>query len=105
VSAAALFVMIGARPRTDWLPDTIECDQWGYVMTGEDAIEAKAARGLHLPPGREFKMFETCVRGVFAIGDARHGAVKRVASAVGEGSVVVRQVLEAMETEPVRTPA
>ena len=102
VSSAALFVMIGARPRTDWLPDTIECDQWGYVMTGNDAIQAKVARGLQPAPGREFKMFETCVRGVFAIGDVRHGAVKRVASAVGEGSVVIRQVLEALETEPAR---
>ena len=102
VSAAALFVMIGAHPRTDWLPDTIECDQWGYVMTGADAIEAKAARGLHPPAGREFKMFETCVRGVFAIGDLRHGAVKRVASAVGEGSVVIRQVLEAIESDTVK---
>jgi thioredoxin reductase (NADPH) len=105
VSAAALFVMIGARPRTDWLPDTIECDQWGYVMTGPDAIEAKAARGLHPPPGREFKMFETCVRGVFAIGDVRHGAVKRVASAVGEGSVVIREVLESLESEPPKAAA
>ncbi len=99
VPAAALFVMIGARPRTDWLPDTIECDQWGYVMTGPDAIDAKAARGLHPPPGREFQPFETCVRGVFAVGDLRHGALKRVASAVGEGSAVVRQVLEYLEAE------
>jgi thioredoxin reductase (NADPH) len=96
VPAAALFVMIGARPRTDWLPETIECDDWGYVMTGPDAIAAKRSRGF-APPTHPFQPLETCMPGVFAVGDVRHGAVKRVASAVGEGSVVVRQVLEYLE--------
>jgi thioredoxin reductase (NADPH) len=96
VPAAALFVMIGARPHTDWLPDEIECDDWGYVMTGPDAIESKRKKG-YPPPTHPYQMLETCVPGVFAVGDARHGAVKRVASAVGEGSVVVRQVLEYLE--------
>jgi thioredoxin reductase (NADPH) len=94
VDAAALFVMIGARPRTDWLPAAIERDQWGYVMTGPDAIQARQEQGLEVPAGRIVQPFETCVPGVFAVGDLRHGAVKRVASAVGEGSVVVRQVFE-----------
>jgi thioredoxin reductase (NADPH) len=94
VDAGALFIMIGARPRTDWLPDDIELDDLGYVKTGEDAIEAKRARNLEVPPGRVFQPLETCVPGVFAIGDLRHKAMKRVASAVGEGSVVVRQVLD-----------
>jgi thioredoxin reductase (NADPH) len=96
VPAAALFVMIGAHPRTDWLPDEIECDKWGYVMTGTDAVEAKGAKG-HPPPTYAYQPLETCIPGVFAIGDVRHGAVKRVAAAVGEGSVVVRQVLEHLE--------
>ena len=106
VPAAALFVMIGARPRTDWLPDAIERDQWGYVMTGPDAIQAKQEQGLEVPAGRTFHQFETCVPGVFAVSDLRHGAAKRVASAVGEGSVVVRQVLEYFEAtapRPVET--
>lgn len=94
VPAGGLFVMIGARPRTDWLPDDIEVDELGYVKTGPDAIEAKRSRGLPIPEDRVFEPLETCVPGVFAIGDLRHKAIKRVASAVGEGSVVVRQVLD-----------
>jgi thioredoxin reductase (NADPH) len=100
VPAGALFVMIGARPHTDWLPEVIERDQWGYVMTGRDAINAKLEQGLEVPPGRHFQEFETCVPGVFAVGDLRHGAVKRVASAVGEGSIVVRQVLDYFDGAP-----
>ncbi len=102
VSAGALFVMIGARPRTDWLPDGIELDERGYVKTGPDAIEAKQKRNLAVPPDRDFKPLETCLPGVFAIGDLRHKAVKRVASAVGEGSVVVRQVLEYLAEQDAR---
>ena len=75
VSADAVFVLIGARPHTDWLPDVIERDEHGFVVTGG---------GAH--------MFETSLPGVFAIGDVRAGSVKRVASAVGEGSVVIQQV-------------
>jgi thioredoxin reductase (NADPH) len=97
VSAAALFVMIGAHPHTDWLPDWIERDDWGYVKTGSDAIEAKQDKGIGATP-RAYQEFETCVPGVFAVGDLRHGASKRVASAVGEGSVVVRQVLTYLES-------
>jgi thioredoxin reductase (NADPH) len=99
VDAAALFVMIGARPHTDWLPDVIERDQWGYVITGDEAIKVKREQGFELPD-RPFQPYETCVPGVFAVGDLRHGAVKRVASAVGEGSVVVRQVLDYLEGAP-----
>jgi thioredoxin reductase (NADPH) len=94
--AAALFVMIGARPNTKWLPGEIELDEWDYVMTGPEAIAAKAAKG-YPEPRHKFKDFETCVPGVFAVGDLRHGAAKRVASAVGEGSVVVRQILEYLD--------
>jgi thioredoxin reductase (NADPH) len=104
VAAAALFVMIGAHPHTDWLPDWIERDDWGYVRTGADAIEAKQNRGIG-PAGRAYQEFETCVPGVFAVGDLRHGASKRVASAVGEGSVVVRQVLTHLESSSPATEA
>jgi thioredoxin reductase (NADPH) len=106
VSAGGLFVLIGAHPRTDWLPEDIEVDEQGYVKTGPEAIAAKAERNLAVPEGRTFHPLETCVPGVFAIGDLRHSAVKRVASAVGEGSVVVRQVLEYLaEQEEQGTPA
>ena len=68
------------------------------MKTGRDAIEAKREKGYG-EPSRHFGEFETCVPGVFAVGDLRHGGVKRVASAVGEGSAVVRQVLEFLEGE------
>lgn len=95
VDADALFVLIGARPGTEWLPEQIQRDEWGYVLTGRDADEGcvdHAIRGERnpRPPGRQ--MLETSLPGVFAVGDVRHGAVKRVASAVGEGSVVIQQV-------------
>ncbi|MDQ3379896.1 MAG: FAD-dependent oxidoreductase [Actinomycetota bacterium] len=75
VPADALFILIGAEPNTGWLPAEIARDDRGFVLTGA---------GEHV--------FETSVRGVFAIGDVRSGSVKRVASAVGEGSVVIQQV-------------
>ncbi|HWM63263.1 MAG TPA: FAD-dependent oxidoreductase [Solirubrobacterales bacterium] len=86
VAADALFVMIGARPGTEWLPPEVERDEWGYVLTGVDLDgEGSADRRSH-------PMGETSLPRVFAVGDVRHGSVKRVASAVGEGSVVIQQV-------------
>jgi thioredoxin reductase (NADPH) len=99
VDAAAVFVMIGAVPHKSWLPEDIELDDWGYVKTGRDAIEAKRLKGFG-PPSHGYGEFETCVPGVFAVGDLRHGGVKRVASAVGEGSAVVRQILEFLDAGP-----
>jgi len=88
VGADALFILIGAEPFTDWLPDEIECDPWGYVLTGADVQQgARAASGRPLP-------YETSMLGVFAAGDVRHSSVKRVASAVGEGSAAIRSVHE-----------
>ena len=87
VEAAALFVLIGARPHTAWLPGSIERDRWGYVMTGPDLT---GDWPLERPP----LMHETSEPGVFAVGDVRHGAMKRVAAAVGQGSVVIQQVHE-----------
>jgi thioredoxin reductase (NADPH) len=86
-AAAALFVLIGASPRTDWLPARIERDKWGYVLTGPDLEHSQAVDRTPL-------MLETCVPGIFAVGDVRRRSVKRVASAVGEGSVVIQQVHE-----------
>jgi len=83
--AAGLFILIGAEPHTNWLPDAVQRDPSGYVLTGTD----RPGRGTSSQPA---SLFETTVRGVFAVGDVRHGSVKRVASAVGEGAVVVRHV-------------
>ena len=84
--ADGMFVMIGAEPRTDWLPEAVERDKHGFVLTGADA----AGHGWMIE--RKPHPYETTVPGVFAVGDVRSGSVKRVASAVGEGSVVVSQL-------------
>jgi thioredoxin reductase (NADPH) len=86
VSATAVFVLIGAEPRTDWLRDVVELDERGYVLTGDDVPQPA------WPGSRPPLPFETNVPGVFAAGDVRYGSVKRVAGAVGEGSVTVGSV-------------
>jgi thioredoxin reductase (NADPH) len=83
----SLFVMIGASPHTDWLPWEVERDPHGFLSTGTDA-----ARSDRWKPAREPYPHETTVPGLFAVGDVRCGSVKRVASAVGEGSVVVSEI-------------
>jgi thioredoxin reductase (NADPH) len=90
VDADALFVMIGARPGTEWLPPVIERDEWGYVLTGTD---------LESGDGFSPRLGETSLSRVFAVGDVRHGSVKRVASAVGEGSIVIQQVHHYLQAE------
>src|SRR5829696_3039124 len=91
VDASALFLLIGARPRTEWLPEAIERDEQGYVVTGA-ALTARGNSPQRWPLERAPLSLETSVPGVFAVGDVRSGAVKRVASAVGEGSIVVSEV-------------
>ena len=95
--AAALFVLIGARPHTDWLPEVVERDKWGFLLTGPDL-----AREDGWPLERPAVTCETNVPGLFAVGDVRHGSVKRVASAVGEGSVVIPQVGDYLASRPQR---
>jgi thioredoxin reductase (NADPH) len=91
VPAAALFVLIGAEPCTDWLPEEVERDEKGYVITGTDLLHGgRSPEGW--PLARAPLILETSVPGVFAVGDVRHGSTKRVASAVGEGSIVIRLV-------------
>jgi thioredoxin reductase (NADPH) len=85
VDADGLFLMIGARPHTEWLPPEIDRDARGFVVTGTDLRDAHAS-----PLDRSPFLLETSMPGVFAAGDARHGSVKRVASAVGEGSVAIQ---------------
>jgi thioredoxin reductase (NADPH) len=91
VPAAALFVLIGAEPHTGWLPQGIQRDRWGFIVTGTDLLQDGS-----LPPRwtleRPPLLFESSMPGVFAVGDVRHGSVKRVAAAVGEGSVAIRLV-------------
>jgi thioredoxin reductase (NADPH) len=102
VSADALFLMIGAAPRTDWLPPEIRRDAQGFVLTGRDLLEAEA-----WPLAREPLLLETSMPGVFAAGDIRHGSVKRVASAVGEGSVAIQLLHQYFADDPMsqREPA
>jgi thioredoxin reductase (NADPH) len=89
----AVFVFIGTRPRSDWLPADVRRDQKGFVLTGRDLMTG----GTYAPVWKERReplSLETSVPGVFAAGDIRAGAMNRVASAVGEGSMVVRFVHE-----------
>jgi thioredoxin reductase (NADPH) len=93
VPAAGLFVLIGAEPFTGWLPQAVGRDRWGFILIGPDTTEAWAQK-------RAAFLSETSLPGVFAAGDARHGSVKRVASAVGEGSIAIRQVHEYLALAP-----
>jgi thioredoxin reductase (NADPH) len=91
VQAAGLFLLIGARPHTDWLPPEVERDDWGYLLTGSELVRSgRLVEGW--PLERAPLTMETSLPGVFAVGDVRLGSTKRVASAVGEGSVVVEQL-------------
>ena len=91
--ADAMFVFIGTRPRNDWLPSNVLRDAKGFVLTGRDLMAHEAYSRTWKQP-REPLLLETSVPGVFAAGDLRSGAMNRVASAVGEGSMVVRLVHE-----------
>ena len=90
LAARHLFVMTGASPKTDWLSGCVSLDKKGFVLTGRDLEGASAP--IPWPLSRPPHMLETSLPGVFVVGDARSGNVKRVASAVGEGSIVVSLV-------------
>ena len=91
VPATAVFVLIGAEPRTQWLPDGIERDGGGFVVTGTDLLVG--GRPPESWPLRRLPMLlESSLPGVFAVGDVRRGSVKRVAAAVGEGSIAIRLI-------------
>ena len=81
VDTRAVFIMVGAAPNTEWLSGLVKLDPKGYVITGAPAQAASSPYATSLP-------------GVFAVGDVRAGSVKRVASSVGEGSVVISKVWE-----------
>ena len=98
VPAAALVVLIGAHPHTEWLPDEVTRDEWGYIATGPDATG--------WPLERQPLPLETSLPGVFAAGDVRSRAVKRVASAAGSGALAVSDVHTYLALEPAaRWPA
>ncbi len=89
VPANAMFIFIGALPRTDWLANLIERDERGFILTGPDLLRnGERPKGWTLD--RDPFLLEANVPGIFAVGDVRHGSVKRVASGVGEGSVAVQ---------------
>jgi thioredoxin reductase (NADPH) len=89
VQAESLFVFIGAAPRTDWLPEAILRDEKGFILAGPD-LRREGRLPQEWKEDREPFLLETSVPGVFVAGDVRHGSVKRVASAVGEGSIAVQ---------------
>ena len=93
VEATAMFVFIGAQPCTDWLDGLVERDGHGFILTATSLMrDGKRPPGW--TPARHPGLLETSVPGVFAVGDVRHGSVKRVASGVGEGSVAIQFVHE-----------
>jgi thioredoxin reductase (NADPH) len=99
VPADALFLMIGARPNTDWLPAEILRDAGGFIRTG-----ATLAGEPGWEPARAPFSLETSMPGVFAVGDVRNGSMSRVAAAVGEGSIAVRLVHELFAAERLGAP-
>jgi thioredoxin reductase (NADPH) len=89
IETDALFLFIGASPHTGWLRGCVQLDSKGFVLTGNAVVKAELDRTVWDAAGREPGLLETSLPGVFAAGDARAGSVKRVASAVGEGSMSV----------------
>jgi thioredoxin reductase (NADPH) len=97
LSTGGLFIFIGAQPRTNWLSDVVATDTNGFILTGpnltmmrKDGHTNERPKGWNLD--REPFLLETSVPGIFAAGDVRYGSIKRVASGVGEGSIVVQFV-------------
>ncbi|MGD1071350.1 MAG: FAD-dependent oxidoreductase [Bryobacteraceae bacterium] len=91
VPAAGLFIFIGASPRTGWLDGVLPMDERGFILTGP-YLSKDRSRPKGWPLDRDPYLLETAIPGVFAAGDVRHNSVKRVASGVGEGSIVVQMV-------------
>lgn len=96
VHASALLVLISAVPHTDWLPPHISRDGYGFILTGSDLSGGNPAASR--TPPRPLRL-ETSMPGVFAAGDVRHDSVKRVASAVGEGSIAATQMIQYLQEQ------
>ncbi|MGD8934232.1 MAG: FAD-dependent oxidoreductase, partial [Gammaproteobacteria bacterium] len=97
VPADAIFIFIGAVPSTGMIMDLVERDAAGFIITGQDLMR-NGRRPLNWKPKRDPFLLETSVPGIFAAGDVRHGVVRRVASAVGQGAVAVSFVHKYLET-------
>ena len=92
-----MFVFIGQQPRTEWLEGSVLRDEYGFVLTGSNLLtEGKPPAGWGL--AREPFLLESSMPGVFCAGDVRHRSVKRIASAVGEGSMSVQFVHQYLAT-------
>lgn len=102
--AHALFVFIGADAETSWLPASIICDDRGYVCTGRDVMDLLAGDKGRWPLARDPYLLESSAPGVFAVGDVRHGSIKRVASGVGEGSMAIAFVHQYLGEREQRNP-
>ena len=98
VPAAALFVMIGAEPRTGWFPASIGRDKEGFILTGRN-LQRAGKLPADWPFARPPLLLETSIPGVFAAGDVRHRSIKRVASAVGEGATAIQLVHEYLRAD------
>ena len=97
VGADAIFIFIGAVPGTDIIKDVVEVDEAGFIYTGQD-LTRNGSRPKNWKPRRDPFLLETSVPGIFAAGDVRHGVIRRVASAVGQGAVAVSLVHKYLET-------
>jgi thioredoxin reductase (NADPH) len=102
VPADALFVLIGSQPRTQWLGEAVARDRRGFILTGGDLPAGTGGRRWH--PARRPLPLETSLPGVFAAGDVRHGSVKRVASAVGEGAAAIPLIHRYLQTMAAASP-
>jgi len=98
IEAAAMFVFIGTRPRSELFAGFVDLDPKGFILTGPDLPRAASGRPRGWPLDRDPLLFETSVPGVFAAGDVRAGANHRVAAAVGEGSAAIHSVHRYLET-------
>jgi thioredoxin reductase (NADPH) len=85
----AVFAFIGADAETQWLPSELIRDERSFVCTGRAEMDLVASNAGHWPLERDPYLLETSVPGIFAVGDVRHGSIKRVASGVGEGSMAI----------------
>ena len=92
IDARALFVFIGAEPHTEWLRGAVALDEGGYILTGQDAAAGGAPPEGENGARRSAQLLETSLAGVFAAGDVRSGSTQRVAAAVGDGAIAMREV-------------